>query len=87
MPMPLTSRLAAKHQPWAGTVGRDGRPRSDCRRRHDLKHALADEAELATSPAEIVDDRPQRQADGEARSATDEQHEEAGREDEPPRSC
>jgi hypothetical protein len=40
-------------------------------------------AEFAASPAEFVDDRPQRQSNGKARAAADEQHEESGRENEP----
>ena len=80
MPMPLTKKTAAQHQPRAGAVGEvaGGEHRG---RRHDLKQRDG-EAELAAFPAEIVDDRLEGQADGKTRSAADEQHEESGGEDE-----
>ena len=67
---------AGQHQSRAGVIGQiaGGKHR---RRRHHLKQGDG-ETEFAAAPAEIVDDRLERQADGKARTAADEQSEKAG---------
>ncbi|MEJ2379485.1 MAG: hypothetical protein P8Y71_30245 [Pseudolabrys sp.] len=71
---------AAQHQPRAGAVGEPAGGEHGDGRHHLIERD--GEAELAAGPAEIIDHRLQRQADGEAGAAADEQHEEAGGEDE-----
>ena len=69
-------KSAAQHQPRAAAIG-EITGGEHCRRRHD--HEQSDgEAKLAAAPAKILDDRLERQTDGKAAAAADEQREKSG---------